>query len=590
MNWHGLPIFARTFLLLLAALAVAYGIGIALLALREPPPAVRMSEVVALLSTRMPSGNPLLMVSEADAPPLPESGYLSPPPLRTLLAQWLDVPEDRVRFYIAGPNMLPPFRRIVVAPTGPLANMALLDLVIPTANATAPIHYRERLDFAADRLGARREERRRVAAATGAAATATAAVPEAASAPDVAANASPDLALPVPDPSTAYLRQYMPPYVHVPPLASAAAAPPPSLAVKPAPARDDTEDLVVRVGAPELVADPVLHGRGWRADSHLSFAFVAAVRLADGRWRVVERLGSGVGIGRAFALMFAMGLIALLPLAWWFSSALAGPIRRFAAAADHMGQDANAPPVPLEGPAEILRAAASFNAMQARINRLMRERTQMVAAIAHDLRTPLARLSFRLDGLPADAREKATADIAEMSQMIEAALEFIREQHRKGVRERLDLRLLVESVVDDLADVGSEIELSDGPSAPFHGDPLALRRMVGNLVDNALKYGRRARLSLHAQADGYALHIDDDGPGVDASRSEHLFMPFVRGETSRNRETGGIGLGLATARSIALAHGGDIALLNRVEGGLRVMVMLPYAVTSPRETPRLAIG
>ena len=175
-------------------------------------------------------------------------------------------------------------------------------------------------------------------------------------------------------------------------------------------------------------------------------------------------------------------------------------------------------------------------------------------------------------------------------QMIEAALEFIREQHRKGVRERLDLRLLVESVVDDLADVGSEIELSDGPSAPFHGDPLALRRMVGNLVDNALKYGRRARLSLHAQADGYALHIDDDGPGVDASRSEHLFMPFVRGETSRNRETGGIGLGLATARSIALAHGGDIALRNRVEGGLRVMVTLPYAVSSPRGTPRLAIG
>ncbi len=590
MNWHGLPIFARTFLLLLAALAVAYGIGIALLALREPPPAVRMSEVVALLSTRMPSGNPLLMVSEADAPPLPESGYLSPPPLRTLLAQWLDMPEDRVRFYIAGPNMLPPFRRIVVAPTGPLAhNMALLDLVIPSAAAQAPIHYRERLDFAADRIGARREERRRVAAATSAAATVSAAASAttSSSAPALvaSANAEPDVALPVPDPSTAYLRQYMPPYVHVSPVASELAAPPTAVAAKPAAARDDTEDLVVRVGAPEIVADPVLHGRGWRADSHLSFAFVAAVRLADGRWRVVERLGSGVGIGRAFALMFAMGLIALLPLAWWFSSALAGPIRRFAAAADHMGQDANAPPVPLEGPAEILRAAASFNAMQARINRLVRERTQMVAAIAHDLRTPLARLSFRLDGLPADTREKATADIAEMSQMIEAALEFIREQHRKGVRERLDLRLLVESVVDDLADVGSEIELSDGPSAPLRGDPLALRRMVGNLVDNALKYGQRARLSLHAQADGYALHIDDDGPGVDASRSEHLFMPFVRGETSRNRETGGIGLGLATARSIALAHGGDIALLNRVEGGLRVMVMLPYAVSSPVTSP-----
>ncbi|WP_345777365.1 ATP-binding protein [Lysobacter sp. MMG2] len=628
MNWQGLPIFARTFLLLLAALAVAYGIGIALLALREPPPAVRMSEVVALLSSRMPSGNPLLQVREVDAPPQVESGYLSPPPLRTLLAQWLDVPEDRVRFYIAGPNMLPPFRRIVVTPTVPLTGGDMLDLVIPRATAQtldrpappgahplprdtrratpdAPLHirYRDRPDFTADRIRARREERRRVATATTAVATvstsssAAESPPPTASAP-IASESLEPYPTRTPDPSTAYLRQYMPPYVHVSPAHPEAPAPSPAttatapapVAATPAPVRDDPEALVVRVGEPEMLTGPALRERPWRADSHLSFAFVAAARLADGRWRVVERVESGVGIGRAFALMFAMGLIALLPLAWWFSRALAGPIRRFAAAADHMGQDADGPPVPLEGPAEIVRAAASFNAMQARINRLVRERTQMVAAIAHDLRTPLARLSFRLDGLPADAREKATADIAEMSQMIEAALEFIREQHRNGTRERLDLRLLVESVVDDLADVGNAVALTDGAPAPLRGDPLALRRMVGNLVDNALKYGQSARLSLHTDAEGYALHIDDDGPGVDANRSEQLFMPFVRGETSRNRETGGIGLGLATARSIALAHGGDIHLINRSEGGLRVTVTLPCAVRSPRSASRVAVG
>jgi len=493
MNTRGLPIFARTFLLLLAALAVAYGIGIALLALREPPPAVRLSEVVALLSTRMPSGNPLLSVSESDEPPQPEHGFLSPPPLRTLLAQWLDVPEDRVRFFVAGPNMLPPFRRIVVAPGPPLARadamgpMAPIDFLVPPASAQAP----------------------------------------------------------------------------------------PSDLSQPDPARGEQRQAV-RVGEPQRVGGPmIVHDRGWRADSHLPFAFVAALRQPDGRWRRVERVDHG-GIGRAFALMFAMGLIALLPLAWWFSSALAGPISRFAAAADHMGQDAHARPVPLEGPAEIQRAAASFNAMQARINRLVRERTQMVAAIAHDLRTPLARLSFRLDGLPADAREKATADIAEMSQMIEAALEFIREQHHTGARERLDLRLLVESVVDEQADVGHAVALAPGSAAPLRGDPLALRRMVGNLVDNAIKYGRCARLSLSSDADGYCLHIDDDGPGVDMARSEQLFMPFVRGESSRNRETGGIGLGLATARGVVLAHGGDIRLTNRDEGGLRVIVTLPH--------------
>ncbi|BDU18306.1 ATP-binding protein [Lysobacter auxotrophicus] len=495
MNTRGLPIFARTFLVLLAALAVAYGIGIALLALREPPPAVRLSEVVALLSTRMPSGNPLLAVSESDEAPQPEHGFLSPPPLRTLLAQWLDVPEDRVRFFVAGPNMLPPFRRIVVAPGVPLARAdamdpaVLVDFIVPPAAAQAPV------------------------------------LPE------------------------------------------------------PARVEPSRQRQAVRVGEPQRVGGPpIVHDRGWRADSHLPFAFVAALRQPDGRWRRVERMDHGVGIGRAFAMMFAMGLVALLPLAWWFSSALAGPIRRFAAAADHMGQDAHAPPVPLEGPAEIQRAAASFNAMQARINRLVRERTQMVAAIAHDLRTPLARLSFRLDGLPAEAREKATADIAEMSQMIEAALEFIREQHRERVRERLDLRLLVESVVDEQADMGHAVALAPGASAPLRGDPLALRRMVANLVDNAIKYGRAARLSLHPEADGYRLCIDDDGPGVDMTRSEQLFMPFVRGESSRNRETGGIGLGLATARGVVLAHGGDIALANRDEGGLRVTVTLPHEV------------
>jgi len=132
--------------------------------------------------------------------------------------------------------------------------------------------------------------------------------------------------------------------------------------------------------------------------------------------------------------------------------------------------------------------------------------------------------------------------------------------------------------VDEQADVGHAVALAPGSAAPLRGDPLALRRMVGNLVDNAIKYGRCARLSLHPDADGYRLHIDDEGPGVDMERSEQLFMPFVRGESSRNRETGGIGLGLATARGVVLAHGGDIRLVNLEQGGLRVIVTLPHEV------------
>jgi len=487
---HGVPIFARTFALLLAALAVAFAIGMVLLALRRPPPAVQLLDVVALLSTRMPSANPLLRVYDLDEPPQRAAGYQAPAHLRTQLSQWLGQPENRVRVYIAGPPRMPRLPGMVDWRPGSVPAMRV--------RAGAP--------------------------------------------PDIVEGG---------------MAQDSPRVADSPFAAHDPARPPPDFA-DPRPHRPQA------FGA-----------QGWRPDSMLIGAFIATVRQPDGRWRVVERVGPASRIGGQLALMTLAGLIALLPLAWWFSRALSAPILRFARAADHMGQDAAAPPLPLEGPAEIVRAAASFNAMQARINRLVRERTQMVGAIAHDLRTPLARLSFRLDQLPGDAREKATADIHEMSLMIQSALDFIRDQHCIGARERFDLRLLVESVADDLADVGHDVRFAPGPRAPLHGDPLALRRMAGNLVDNALKYGQRARLHLQQAGDGYALWIDDDGPGVDPAGSEQLFMPFVRGDASRNRETGGIGLGLATARGIALAHGGDIGLENAAGGGLRVTVTLP---------------
>lgn len=191
--------------------------------------------------------------------------------------------------------------------------------------------------------------------------------------------------------------------------------------------------------------------------------------------------------------------------------------------------------------------------MQARLNRLINERTHMVGAIAHDLRTPLARLAFRLDSAPASLREKAITDIEEMKAMISAALDFIRDHSRPGAREMLDFRLLVESVADDLSDTGHEVSFEPGNSVPLSGDPLALRRMVTNLVENALEYGTRARLSLQRTGSNTCrLWIDDDGPGIDPAQREQLFMPFFRGEASRNRETGGIGLGLSAAHNIVL--------------------------------------
>lgn len=309
---------------------------------------------------------------------------------------------------------------------------------------------------------------------------------------------------------------------------------------------------------------------------------VVALKQADGRWRVatvpVETFPTV--LQQQVFLLFALGILVLLPLAFLFASALAAPIRRFSEAAQRLGGDTNAPPVIREGPPEMRQAVDSFNAMQARINRLLQERTQMIAAIAHDLRTPLTRLTFRLDGLPSPLAEKVESDIQEMKAMISAALDFIRDRSLGVHRQRLDVRLLVESVVDDLADIGHDVTVQTGAPITLEGDPIALRRAVVNLVENGLKYGERVRLRLRSTGDGCVLEIDDDGPGIPEAMQQQVFEPFFRLETSRNRGTGGIGLGLATVRAIVLDHGGTVTLRNRKESGLRAVVCLP-AVAPP---------
>ena len=332
---------------------------------------------------------------------------------------------------------------------------------------------------------------------------------------------------------------------------------------------------------PDASGDPFGETRGFFFGPRTLVAngFIAGAQQADGSWRVVRY--NGLTLSNAFkvqlAVLFLLGLLLMLPLAWWFSRALSAPIREFAAAADRLGRDPDAPPLERRGPAEIVQATDSFNAMQARLSRMVAERTHMVGAIAHDLRTPLARLAFRLNDIDSPLRERAAADIDEMKHMITVALEFLRDQSRAGPRNRVDFQQLVESVVDDAADIGQDVTLEPGDSVMLDGDPLALRRVAGNLIGNAVKYGRCARVRVR-QVDGHArLEIDDDGPGIDPALSEKLFMPFFRGENSRNKETGGIGLGLSAARAIVLAHGGEIGLENRDGGGLRAWVTLPRA-------------
>ena len=316
---------------------------------------------------------------------------------------------------------------------------------------------------------------------------------------------------------------------------------------------------------------------GFRDDPQLREGFIAAWQTDSGSWRVMESVIEGFpnAFQRQALWLFAIGLLIMLPVSWMFARALAAPLRRFSVGAKRLGTDPHAPALERSGPAEMLDAIDSFNAMQGRLTRLLQERSHMIGAIAHDLRTPLMRLAFRLDGLEQPLKDKVEADINEMKLMISAALDFLRDQAAGLTRQRLDLRLLVESVVDDQSDVGHDVTLAGGDPLPLDGDPVSLRRMVVNLVDNALKYGARARLRLRATGANCSLEIDDDGPGIPEALQQRVFEPFFRTEASRNRDTGGIGLGLTTVRAIVLDHGGSVELRNRKEGGLRVIVSLP---------------
>ena len=305
--------------------------------------------------------------------------------------------------------------------------------------------------------------------------------------------------------------------------------------------------------------------------------FKFGVRQSDGRWLVVEpkptfRMDSWQ---QRILLILLLSVIAVTPLAWLFARRLSQPITAFADAAERLGKDPRTPPLNLSGSTEVVAAASAFNMMQERLRRYVEDRTAMVGAIAHDLRTPLTRLKFRIEAAPDDIRPKLAADIDQMEAMIAATLGFVRDTNRPAERTKLELSSLLESVMDEAAETGGDATVEQAEKTVIEGDPVALKRLVQNLVENALKYGGAARGRVYAE-DGMAIiEIDDDGPGVPPTELERVFEPFYRGEPSRNRQTGGIGLGLAVVRSLARAHGGDVSLANRQDGGLRASVRLP---------------
>jgi signal transduction histidine kinase len=302
-----------------------------------------------------------------------------------------------------------------------------------------------------------------------------------------------------------------------------------------------------------------------------------SVHLADGQWLNAAADRPPVPpLGRAFLASFLISAAAVAAVGAIGVSFASRPLRNLAAAADRLGRGEGFQPLPETGPRETRQANVAFNRMRERLDRYIRDRTAMLAAIAHDLRTPITSLRLRAEFIEdEETKTKVLETLAEMQAMAEAVLSFARGDAESEESRETDIAALVESVVDDIAAQGRDASFEESSAVTLRCRPFALRRAIGNLVDNAVFYGGRARAHIETTVDEIRIFIDDDGPGIPSADLERVFDPFVRLEGSRSRETGGAGLGLSIARSILRAHGGDVKLENRPKSGLRATATLP---------------
>ena len=279
-----------------------------------------------------------------------------------------------------------------------------------------------------------------------------------------------------------------------------------------------------------------------------------------------------------WVLWLLVAQLAVLALcAWGAVRLLTRPLARLASAADELGPDLQPTLVDEQGPAEVARAARAFNAMQRRMAGYLDERVQILAAISHDLQTPITRMRLRTDlmeELP--ERDKFRQDLEDMRTLVQEGVGYARTLRGPSEEERLlDPGALVESIVNDYADTGRPVRFSGAAGGPVSTRPNAIRRIVGNLVDNALKFGTQVEVALAHDAGHLVVAVRDDGPGIPPDQLQAVLQPFYRVEGSRNRDTGGTGLGLAIAHQLALSMGGSLTLHNRAEGGLEARLRLP---------------
>jgi signal transduction histidine kinase len=302
------------------------------------------------------------------------------------------------------------------------------------------------------------------------------------------------------------------------------------------------------------------------------------LQLADGTWIAITEPNREYAFARQLrnVSILLLGLALIAGFALLAARMIIRPLKQLSAAADRLGRERELTLIDRSGVPELDAIADSFNQMQQRLKRFVDERTQMLGAISHDLRTPLTRLRLFAEHVR-DPQQRALVlnDIAEMEQMLSASLTFAGDEARREAHSRVDLAALLISLCDTVTDGGERATYAGPDHAQLPCQPVAIRRAFGNLIDNACKYGFEAQVTLREQADAIEVTVTDAGPGIPAEQVEQAFAPFTRLEGSRNRASGGVGLGLSIARDVFHGHGGSIVLEPNAPGGLLARVWLP---------------
>lgn len=324
-------------------------------------------------------------------------------------------------------------------------------------------------------------------------------------------------------------------------------------------------------------------GGGGPGMQHASMMRSFDVRLNDGQWvRIVtSRETEAPALPSDFFIHLAFSLIIVVAVVMLAVRQASRPLQQLALAADTLGHDLDAPPLAESGFTETRRAAQAFNRMQGRIKRLVDERARALAAVSHDLRTPLTRLRLRAELVDDNKlREQMAADLDAMAAMIDATLDYLRGLKESEPARSIDMNALLESLAEDAQLLGREISVEGKALTPYRGRLSALRRAVQNLIDNAIKYGHGAHLRIEDDGMLLQLIVEDSGPGLPADELDRVTQPYYRPDSARRSETGGVGLGLSIVKDIALMHGGELQLSNRAQGGLAATLRLPRAPQS----------